>query len=159
MDARDDRNFGIERTDLRLVAAVDTNTLGENTVANNLLRDRLERCRHLCERLGGQFTRGDLRGNCCLDGVLQCVVSLLTCNLVGDLVDRDELVVSDSRDGSQRFVRVVGEHGVRLDFLRRLCGELLLGANEFGDEHLRRFEALRDDLFVGLDSASLDEVP
>ncbi|CAB4597573.1 unannotated protein [freshwater metagenome] len=62
-------------------------------------------------------------------------------------------------DGGECLVRVVGENGVRLDFLRRLSSELLLGANEFGDEHLRRFETLRDDVFVGLDSASLDEVP
>ena len=159
MNAWDDRNFGIERTNLRLVAAVDANTFGENAVANNLLRDRLVRCRNLRDSFSWQFTGGDLGRDCSLDGLLECVVSVLTRHLVGDLVHLHELVVSECLDLSERFVRVVVEHGVRLDFLRRLSSELLLGANEFGDEHLRRFEALRDDVFVGLDSASLDEVP
>jgi hypothetical protein len=94
-----------------------------------------------------------------LDLVFELVVGLLAFDLVGDLVHGLEVLQRDSRDGVVHVVRVVREHGVVLNFLRRLVGELLLGTNEFHDERLRGLESLRDDVFVGLDAAGLNEVP
>ena len=159
VNARDDRNFGVERTDLRLVAAVDANAVGENAVTHNLFGDRLVSSGNLTVGFGGQVASLDLGGDGCLDAVLQCVVGVLALDLVGDLVDTGEFLFGQFLDGGEGLVAVVREHGVGLDFLRRLCGELLLGANEFRDVLLRRLEALLDDCLVGLDATGLDEVP
>ena len=91
--------------------------------------------------------------------VLELVVGLLTVDLVGDLVHATEFFECDTRNGVVHVIRVIREHGVVLDFLRRLVSELLLGTNEFHDERLRGLESLRDDVFVGLDATGLNEVP
>ena len=103
VNARDDLHLGVERTDVGQAASVDAHAVGEDAAAHDLLRDRLVG--------GGELERRDGLELAGLDGaraarpltrVLQRVVGVLTLDLVGDLVDRHELVVGAAARRSRR---------------------------------------------------------
>jgi len=157
--ARDDLHLGVERTDVRQPAAVDAGALGEDATTHDLLRDGLVRRGELQRgrsreraRLGGLDELG-------LDAVLDRVVSGLTLDLVGDLVDIAELGERALGDEAVDLVAVRGEDRVDARLLRRGRGELGLSLDELGDERLRGLEALGHDLLVRLGGAGLDQVP
>ena len=119
VDARDDLHLGVERTDVGQAAAVHADALGEDATADDRLGDRLVGGRELERRDGRQLARLDGGEQLRLDGILQLVVGVLTLLLVGDLVDRDELVVRAVRDEVVGLLAVRQEDREVLDLLRR----------------------------------------
>ena len=159
MHARDDLHLGVERTDVGQSATVDAHTLREDAPAHDLLRDGLVGGRDHRRDLAAELARGDLLVDRELDALLEGVVLLLALDLVCDLVDADELVVGELRDGVVGGLAVVDEDRVLLDLLGRLRRELLLSLHELRDEGLGGLEALGHDGLVGLHGAALDELP
>ncbi len=152
VDARDDVDLGRERTDVLEPTTVDADLLGEDALAHDLLRQRVESRRdllltalealsELVEELSEElFARG---------------FALL---LVGDLEVLGLLRLGEVLDGLEDVVLVVAEDGELDGRLRGEVGELLLGAAEFGDEGLCGLEPLGHDLFGGGLGPGLDEV-
>jgi hypothetical protein len=52
VNAGQNLNLGVERTNVAHATAVDTNAILKDAAANDLLRDRLVGSRHLTERVG-----------------------------------------------------------------------------------------------------------
>ena len=159
VNARDNLHLGVERTDVCQATAVDAHALGEDAAANDLLGGRLVGAAHLCVSLGRHFARLNLGGDCCLNAVFQHVVGVLALDLVGNLVDARELVVSQRVNSSEHLVGVRQEDRVVARGLGCLVGQLLLSFNELTNERLGCLEPLGHNGLVGLDGTVLDELP
>ena len=114
-------DLGVERTDVGKSTSIDAHALGEDASTDDLLRDGLVRGRELESRDGLKLAGLDGREQLALDAVLERVVGGLTLDLVGDLVDADELVVGAVGDEVVRLLAVRREDRVVRDLLRRPC--------------------------------------
>lgn len=141
--ARDDRNLGGQRTDVRDAAAVDAELIAQDALANQLLGERAERCSQF---LLAAFEVGcNLLENLDLD-LVGLVVAFL---LAGDCQCGIELFGRSSLDGSKNVVLVRREDRVVTRGLCSLGCKCCLCSAQACDERLGGLEASATMASVG----------
>ena len=153
--ARDEVDLRRQGTDLVDLAAVDTETVGRDALAHQLLRERAQRGRELLVALGP----GVVAGQRLLHARLDVVELRLTLGLVRDRQRFTELRFRQRTHPFEEILAVLGERRELSRRLRRDLCELVLELAQLADPLLRFFQALRDDLFGRRLVAGLDQEP